>query len=876
MLLLWLSVKTVTAQSAHPLRGHDASRKYWLQKNDTPLILIQINEKGEIKAPPPAGFALMEKRSYNIRVIVDSPHTAHKALLKYLREQCLAAYEILDNKQLSTLHIYVDLYGRADLDTLKAQLWALADILDEEDVQEALKNSPHNFDRLLGKAFLTQQLFGTIFTLRFGKKDISLPFDQKAVLDTTITTVDENVRLPILVADMKKQFIRAYFTASRDTIAPLIDGMRPRVFYDDILPAAGGMSKKYEDLLKEVKKEDGPFICDDDVLNRFRKLNEQFYANTLIRILRTKWLLCWTWYMAGDLRLNPLGFTDKALLPVLKGDTNKVKDYNAYVQSAKQLMIHSNELNEAKINYRLMDSLLRLQGKGEELFGEAAQNSAQETRNKESAATGQKVLHTINSSTMRVVSGRKPHLYLLLSYNAANKLKGSTHSKTITYTADVTAEAMAYNIAAGQQFQVKQSSSPIPDKSSVISELDNIGSIAEAALTAANSAVPGWTQMINISSPPSPQPSSIRVGFLATPSVGAAAPHIPEATFLKSKPSFRVRVHNEGRNQLILLETGTGGRLIHKVNIADSMWKVMRTYCYEVRNDIMEEMQQQIRNDTSETFFLFEEAELAFYKTAEQLRIQVNGIMEKIHAKYFDRNTQAVSDTILARIQFLNGAGTFFGYPKYILPPAIFKAQADTIPAFRNQYETLATTETPQKNSLEPLITDKKTGETVVKTTDSYKSAKPHFITSSLGVAWIPNRFQRSDATLSNGTITNTRDEANIRLITGIHFHPVRIILADDRSVFRMKSFREVASRTSLFLGASFPKPLYNLHFGGSVDIWTGVKASAGIHVYRYTKYTVLNNQVTKEESKYLSNGLFLSLSITPATFVKLIGLFNL
>lgn len=215
-----------------------------------------------------------------------------------------------------------------------------------------------------------------------------------------------------------------------------------------------------------------------------------------------------------------------------------------------------------------------------------------------------------------------------------------------------------------------------------------------------------------------------------------------------------------------------------------------------------------------------------------------------------------------------------------MLPPSKIQVATDTVPNFRNTSIAFATETKAARKDAELSVVNAANDTLLYKKKESFKTAPHYRVLPSIGITHVFNSFRRSDATVNNGVVENTPDEDQWRLIAGLHIYPFAggMVRADDHNIIKLasnKHWKQVASRISLFTAASFPKPLHNLHLGASVDIWTGVKLSGGAHIYRYTSYTLLNNAITKEESNYIYNKGFISLSIDPVSFGKLVGIIN-
>ncbi len=160
----------------------------------------------------------------------------------------------------------------------------------------------------------------------------------------------------------------------------------------------------------------------------------------------------------------------------------------------------------------------------------------------------------------------------------------------------------------------------------------------------------------------------------------------------------------------------------------------------------------------------------------------------------------------------------------------------------------------------------------IAKRIDNYKVSQPRWVMASMGLSYAFEKFRRNEAEVKEGKIVNVPDEDQARLVTGLNFYFVPILLTDSRAIWNLPG-RQKVSRLSVFVGASFPKPLYNPQLGLSVEPWPGVKSTYGWHFYRKTAQTIVNDQLQNEESKYIYNSPFVSVSIEPLSFVKLIGL---
>ena len=103
----------------------------------------------------------------------------------------------------------------------------------------------------------------------------------------------------------------------------------------------------------------------------------------------------------------------------------------------------------------------------------------------------------------------------------------------------------------------------------------------------------------------------------------------------------------------------------------------------------------------------------------------------------------------------------------------------------------------------------------------------------------------------------------------GLHTHLGKgLFLQEDK-------FKAGWSNWSIFTGIGIPDPLGNLYLGISFDPVPGLKLISGLHFYRYTKYSIINNEISDKSTIYRTSFPFLSLNIDPVSFIKAIGIFK-
>lgn len=146
----------------------------------------------------------------------------------------------------------------------------------------------------------------------------------------------------------------------------------------------------------------------------------------------------------------------------------------------------------------------------------------------------------------------------------------------------------------------------------------------------------------------------------------------------------------------------------------------------------------------------------------------------------------------------------------------------------------------------------------------SFRYAKRTWIDFSAGLAYSVADYSIKS---TEGGLPKISEGDKFRPIAGMHIYPFGGMLkVDDR-------LKPQLNRVSFFLGLGLTKALENFYPGLSYDIVPGIRVLVGYHLYKDTRYSILNNQVIDQASSYRGSGIFLSLSLEPKAFAILIGL---
>ncbi len=161
-------------------------------------------------------------------------------------------------------------------------------------------------------------------------------------------------------------------------------------------------------------------------------------------------------------------------------------------------------------------------------------------------------------------------------------------------------------------------------------------------------------------------------------------------------------------------------------------------------------------------------------------------------------------------------------------------------------------------------IDGKKAGEQNIVIEHTYRySNKRHFVDFSVGLSYISKDYMVKSI---DGSLPKVSEGNRFRPITGMHIYPAGLLKIDDRLNPRW-------SRLSVFLGLSLSKSLENLYPAISYDVVPGIRIMGGYHLYKDTRYSIVNNQIIDHASSFRGSGFFFSLNMEPKSFVTFIGL---
>jgi len=851
-------------------------------KEDSKLVkrLKIIFGKGD---EAPLRFALIKQDSYDFKITVEKPEESHKKFIKGLGTKYLNTYKIL-NDEFNPVTKLNKVFFKEDFKKIKNDLKELGEILSDDNPKARLESTINKFEFFHGKTFLNKVLFDSVFTISSNLSKIkrTKAFDADNVLEIdTLKSEDEIINLKVLVSDFDKDFKRKYFNESKKLasshfkeITDTLSKITVEAFYRNSIDSITLLEKKFANLKAKIDKLNQALICDEDY-NDYQNLQQRFANESNqypINLLTSNWMKSLILLTDGNIKVNPFNFTDEEYLVLIEPDSVKAKVYDSYRDSVINLMLSSKILNEAKVDYAAFDRLLIQQNKGDEVFSYKVENEKLKKENKQNAEKFRLINKAIASYTFNIIENKEVKNNLFLNYDASVKLKGAFPKKYPTLSNKVKVHAIAYNLKDTLNFTIKETPTEIKDQSVATTQINQVAD----GLSLIGTQVPLGITALDFVKSASNKDKIIdkkNISFQdSSMQVNAKIMSVDKNIY---KNKFEYKLDFRKRDLFILTITNIKNKKKSFVNIStkiinDQLAKSKVEKCLAFKDSLYNKINEN-KSSIVEDLNLYYKHDQE--KAIDRLRSIINYIIKDLFENTFrDHQTIIVKEDVVNKLVIIE----YVKSPAvYMLPPAKIEAKEDTSANFRNKIIPFATETKAMKKDAELMVVSKKTSAVIYKKKESFKTAPPHWLLPSIGLTYIYNPFRRSDATVTNGVVVNTPDEEQLRLIAGLHIHPYRVILANDHNVVNLAwngHWKEVFSRLSLFTAVSFPKPLYNWHIGPSIDFWTGVKLSGGLHFYRYTGYTVLNNQITDQKSKYIYNHGFISLSIDPVSFGKLLG----
>ncbi|MBB4079423.1 hypothetical protein GGR28_002043 [Lewinella aquimaris] len=632
-------------------------------------------------------------------------------------------------------------------------------------------------------------------------------------------------------------------------------------------------------------------LLDSLVSLNARADTESLKDNVFFDSLMKDWLLSSLWLTGGELRLNPLPFTDDEFLLVKEGhDQEKARLFDTYVDNSISSMLSEPQLSGVQPNYVLMDSLLTLRGTGAVRYTYDKYNDSIKRINNTLRLRHRNTLSTAHEVSFALLPGKQSYSRPLV-FDAAQRLR-KTGNRPLP-------PAMAYkdrgylivtNISTPQKVTITSTSKSATDESSAMRGISQVAGLAGAMFSQGGALGAVLTQLndsFRKQSGPNVPGREVPVdadildgdGITDADDVESASPleYFSDRNKAVSPLFAKFRWH--------YFQNGYDSIVIRQLNDSIVAQKGLSLLgCGELagfpHDDIIDALVRDCGSDDNlaacmqVVFPLYQEGLIPV--RIEEFIENLSPTRLAAYKRKISQQINEFSDLQQVISQWADYVRRFAPPSKRILPPDTLASNTNPTPVFRNKIYPLKPASATEEHSLAlTLIEGKK--DTLARSSHTYKTSPGHRVSVSFGPSFTFNKdFERIEAKESDGAIVTEVDDNQLRITSGLHLHLAPLINTNDAFITSsLLSTRDKWSRFSVYLGLSFPQPLHNLHLGLSVEPWPGVRLIGGHHWYRSTDYSIVNNQILAEDYEYKGAGWFLSLNFPPTVVTSLIGIFN-
>jgi hypothetical protein len=224
--------------------------------------------------------------------------------------------------------------------------------------------------------------------------------------------------------------------------------------------------------------------------------------------------------------------------------------------------------------------------------------------------------------------------------------------------------------------------------------------------------------------------------------------------------------------------------------------------------------------------------------------------------------------------EIINNLKPYIQITNRSMPPIKLAEKRSEIPQYSTVIE-YGTTVLQSVSKAKEIIVSVKESDINAKASDTAKAVasfktkigKLQYFILSAGISFTAAPYNVSR--IGNNSLPDNSSGERFRLLAGLHVYPFGLFNLDNRFAHGLRH------RLSAFAGLSVPKPLENYHAGISYDLVPGIKLIGGYHLYKQTKFTVLNNQVADKIAAPKGAGFFLAINFTSEIAVNLINIFK-
>lgn len=545
----------------------------------------------------------------------------------------------------------------------------------------------------------------------------------------------------------------------------------------------------------------------------------------MLAFFQINWFKQWFGLSGGNLKLNPLKFTNDAyLVTSTKTDTSKVKLYEAYIDSIVRRRIRK----DTSSHLREVDSLLTSMGTGKKHFTSSdAEELKQENQDAMNDLLSQ--TETINAIRIPIGGDGKPLKHIALTTERQISDPNQKIKATEAVYVDSIKLVVLHNVPKDYILYLKETDKKLelqPAFSDILDTAINYKKLIATVTTVANP-------------------------LLA--SLNAVVPTVyPKIRFQPAGTT----------SQYYMLDTRQPTRPRPR--------GVMLMYTNETFKEITEKAIRQTKTFDQTTY----DAVLAlpaYAPIANKKMIVLEGTNRRnLYDKFIEDYKKAFKLAAEAALQNLSDDSLVYDHFSAILesplPPKLPAIKENKEAAYSSQFDFTHSAIEPEEKNVQVMMYKGKDSTTV--TNFSYKIDKGRRVQLSAGIVYTIAGLDQTKVDGSNGEIKISNNSQKFRMLAGVNVYFKKGLFVENKSLIGDWS------RLSAFAGVGIPDPLGNLYLGFGYDLIPGARVITGVHLYRYTKYSFLNNTISDKQNIYRAAGPFVSVAIDPSSFIKALGLF--
>ncbi|WP_157974381.1 hypothetical protein [Lewinella sp. IMCC34183] len=857
-------------------------------------------------------FALEPGRWYKLTGQVEYPDNRIKQLFADIAAKMRRTVEAMEGEKLKQELANIGLAGEAEV--LKQELRRAEKILKAPAAGNRLDFGNNSYTYLKPEVFhqFSRDSYYNLLTaalsigceraddsVTFGTPNASGRYDFESPAFQTGDCPDNEVVFRLISPVVEKEFTVAYYD-SIVGLAGFLSAQTPDKI-TDAYRALREEKKLYDDYPNNPRNSFGAISPCSSWFTELEELlaatDRRLAANVLCQTNDSlnRWILTALWLTEGRIALNPLGFTDSLKLPVKQGYDRGLADrYNRYVETVIRQMIDSVDINAGRIDYRTMDSLLRESRRGSERFSFKGYNDSLRAENTKLRSANLKAREWRQQFEFCVPQYRTQLVHVAAFDGSRGMQRLSLDNIPIAIATQDSLYTIVTNVATDEKVKNIPAATTIEDQSSAQTTIGEVAGLAASVFTNGGFLATGMARLLTSTQGPEPSDHS-RIGYnggeetrdvinLEVRSLDDFVGKILDGNLVERNLNNLV-----GKTLDLDLEP-SNPVFLSDADIQEAISEVIyATIAKKYRLDLQQcDMITDLPYQTLRPYFdVCKEPQIDHTVLSCLHEVQESEAVQTVITRYIDtssniqlRETVAHVDGVVGKFDtkrrsFEALISVFSELPSRILPPAMLEPTVNKLARWRTVTDQLENDGKAQRHSHAIQLLNKE-GKASATKRITYRTSPGHRITVSTGLGYSFGNINRVELTEGDGGLSTKVDDSAVRVGAGVHIHLRPLVNTNSAWLFSSKlEKREWLSRTSIYLGTSFPNLASNYHLGVAMDIWPGVKMIAGYHAYRHTEYRILNNGLQDKENLLRGAGPFLSLQVDPLPLLRFANLFN-